>query len=85
MRDHMLFCKTVVYPDDFSVLAKSSCNFKLEIQESILIKLLKPKTSSQYSYIYFDIRKDSIHYLKNRRSNLIRFDLFHSKVNEKVI
>ena len=36
------FCKTVVCPEDFSILANSSCNFKLEIQESILIKLLKP-------------------------------------------
>ena len=41
VHDHMLFCKTVVCPEDFSILAKSSCNFKLEIQESILIKLLK--------------------------------------------
>ena len=46
----MLFCKIVVHPEDFSILAKISCNFKLEIQESILIKLLKPnlnKTSPQ--------------------------------------
>ena len=42
IHDHMLSCKTVVCPKDFSILAKSSCNFKLEIQESILIKLLKP-------------------------------------------
>ena len=40
--DHMLFSKTGVCPEDFSILAKSSRNFKLEIQESILIKLLKP-------------------------------------------
>ena len=38
----MLFCKTVVCPEDFLILASSSCNFKLEIQESSLIKLLKP-------------------------------------------
>ena len=25
--DHILFCKTVVSPEDFSTLAKSSCNF----------------------------------------------------------
>ena len=42
VHDHMLFCKTGVCPEDFSILAKSSCNFKLESQESILIKLLKP-------------------------------------------
>ena len=41
VHDHMLFCKTVVRPEDFSIFAKSSCNFKLEIGESILIKLLK--------------------------------------------
>ena len=38
INDHMLFCKTVVYPEDFSILAKSSLNFKLEIQEIFLIK-----------------------------------------------
>ena len=42
VHDHILFCTTVVCPEDFSILAKSSCNFKLESQESILIKLLKP-------------------------------------------
>ena len=42
VHDHMLFCKTVVRPEDFSIVAQSSCNFKLEIQESILIKLFKP-------------------------------------------
>ena len=42
VHDHMLFCKTVVCPENFSILANSSCNFKLEIQENILIKLLKP-------------------------------------------
>ena len=41
VHDHMIFCKTVVRPKDFSILAESSSNFKLEIQESILIKLLK--------------------------------------------
>ena len=40
--DHMLFYKTVVGAEDFPILAKISCNFKLEIQEKILIKLLKP-------------------------------------------
>ena len=42
VHDHMLFCKTVALPEDFSILTKSSCNFKLEIQENILIKLVKP-------------------------------------------
>ena len=42
VQDHMLFCKTIVCPKDFSILAKCSGNFKLETQESILIKLLKP-------------------------------------------
>ena len=51
VHDHMLFCKTVVYPKDFSILAKSSCNFKLEIQESILIKLLKPTLNKNISSV----------------------------------
>ena len=38
VNDHMLFCKINVYPGDFSILAKSSFNFKLEIQESFSIK-----------------------------------------------
>ena len=42
VHDHMLLCKTVVCLEHFSVVANSSCNFKLEIQENILIKLLKP-------------------------------------------
>ena len=40
VHDHMLFCKTDVCPEDFSIFAKSSCNFNLEIQVSILIELL---------------------------------------------
>ena len=51
VHDHMLFCKTVVRPEDFSILAKSSCNFKLEIQESILIKLLKPTLNKNISSV----------------------------------
>ena len=31
------FCKTFVCPEDFKIVAKSSCNFELEIEESILI------------------------------------------------
>ena len=49
IHDHMLFCKTVVCPEDISILANSSCNFKLEIQESILIKLLKPTLNKNIS------------------------------------
>ena len=51
VHDHMLFCKTVICPEDFSILAKSSCNFKLEIQESILIKLLKPTLNKNISSV----------------------------------
>ena len=51
VHDHMLFCKTVVCPEDFSILANSSCNFKLEIQESILIKLLKPTLNKKISSV----------------------------------
>ena len=51
VHNHMLFCKTVVCPEDFSILAKSSCNFKLEIQESILIKLLKPNLNKSISSV----------------------------------
>ena len=49
VHDHMLFCKTVVCPEDFSILTNSSCDFKLEIQESILIKLLKPTLKKNIS------------------------------------
>ena len=49
VHDHMLFCKTVVCPEDFSILVNSSCNFKLEIQESILIKLLNPSLNKNIS------------------------------------
>ena len=51
VHDHMLFCKTIVCPEDFSILANSSCNFKLEIQESILIKLLKPTLNKNISSV----------------------------------
>ena len=51
VHDHMLFCKTVVCPEDFSMLAKSSCNFKLEIHESTLIKLLKPTLNKGISSV----------------------------------
>ena len=49
--DNMLFCKTVVCPKDFSVLPKSSRNFKLEIQESIVIKLLRPTLNKNVSSV----------------------------------
>ena len=51
LHDHILFRKTVVCPENFSILAKSSCNFKLEIQESILIKLLKPTLNKNISSV----------------------------------
>ena len=51
VHDHMLFCKTVICPEDFSILANNSCNFKLEIQESILIKLLKPTLNKNISSV----------------------------------
>ena len=51
VHDHMLFCKTVPCPEDFSILTKSSCNFKLEIQESILIKLLTPTLNRNISSV----------------------------------
>ena len=51
VHDHMLFSKTDVRPEDFSILAKSSCNFKLKIQESILIKLLKPTLNKNVSSV----------------------------------
>ena len=56
IHDHMFFCIAAVCQEDFSILAKSSHNFKLEIQESILIKLVKPtlnkNISSKTSPIY---------------------------------
>ena len=51
IHDHMLFCNTVVCPEDFSILANSSCNFKLGIQENILIKLLKPTLNKSISSV----------------------------------
>ena len=51
VHDHMLFCKTIACPENFSILANSSCNFKLEIQESILIKLLKPTLNKNISSV----------------------------------
>ena len=51
VHDHMLFCWTIVSPGDFSILAKSSCNFKREIQESILIKLLKLNLNKNISSV----------------------------------
>ena len=51
LHDHMLFHKAVVCPEDFSILAKSSCSFKLEIQEGILIKLLTPTLNKNLSSV----------------------------------
>ena len=41
VNDYLLLCKIVVCPEDFSIIGKSSCNFKLGIPEGILSKLLK--------------------------------------------
>ena len=49
IHDHMFFCIAAVCQEDFSILAKSSHNFKLEIQESILIKLVKPTLNKNIS------------------------------------
>ena len=51
VHDYILFCKTVICPEDFLILAKSSCNFKLKIQKSILIKLLKPALNKNISSV----------------------------------
>ena len=51
VHDHMLFYKIVVCLEDFSILTKSLCNFKLEIQESILIKLLKQTLNKNISSV----------------------------------
>ena len=42
VRDHMLFCNTVVDSGDFSILSKGGNRDDLEIKESIMIKKLKP-------------------------------------------
>ena len=51
LQPHGIICcyKTVVCPENFSVLPKCSSNCKLEIQESILIKLLKPTFNKNVS------------------------------------
>ena len=50
VHDYMLLRKTIVHPEDLSILVKSSCNFKLEIEESILIKLLKSVLNKNIIY-----------------------------------
>jgi len=42
IKDHMLFCDHVVRPDDLKVLASGSSEFRLKIQESLLISRDKP-------------------------------------------
>ena len=42
VRDHMLVCDTKVSYDDFSIIANSSNDFRLKIQESLLIKRHNP-------------------------------------------
>ena len=76
VHDHILFCKTVVCPEDFSILAKSSCNFKLEIQESFLIKLSKPTWNKSISLVplhLFWYRVCNYTLFREYRSNLIIF------------
>ena len=51
VHDHMLFCKRDVCPEEFLILANSSCNFKFEIQESILIKLLEATLNKNISSV----------------------------------
>ena len=53
IHDHMLFCKTVVSPENLSIIAKSLFNFKLEIQESILLKSILNKNISSISLYFF--------------------------------
>ena len=63
IHDHMLFYKTIVCPEDCFILARSSCNFKLEIQESILIKILKPTLNKIIFSVllhFFDSRKVAV-------------------------
>ena len=75
IHDHMLFYKIVVCLEDFSILARNLYNFKLEIQESILIKLLKQTLNKNISSVTLYLFWDSvtIHYSEKRRSNLIIF------------
>ena len=42
VRDHMLICNTKVTYDNFSIIAKSTNDFRLKIQESLLIKRDNP-------------------------------------------
>ena len=53
VHDHMRFCKRQLFVlKTFQFLqTNSSCNFKLEIQESILIKLLKPTLNKNISSV----------------------------------
>ena len=37
VRDHMLVCNNIVSFEDFSVLANGTNDFRIELQESILI------------------------------------------------
>lgn len=45
----MLFCNTILSPENLWILAKSSCNSKLGIQQSILIQLSKPTLNNNIS------------------------------------
>ena len=50
-RMHMYICKTDVCSEVSFIIAESLCNFKLEIQESISIKLLKPNLNKNISSV----------------------------------
>ena len=60
---HMLFCKTVVCPKYFQFMLKVHAISNLRFK----------KKSPQYRYICFDIESVAMHFLENRRSNLINF------------
>ena len=61
----------------------SFCNLKFEIQKSILIILLKPTLNKNFSSVRLHLFwYNIIHYLKNRRNNLINFWFFFTqKIN----
>ena len=51
VRHHMLLCNTVVSSENFTIIASSNSNFRLEIQESILIKFLKPELNKNVTSV----------------------------------
>ena len=58
-RDHLLFCDNDPYFEEFSVLAKASSKFSLEIKESLLIKRDTPnlnRNTTSLELLLFDSR-----------------------------